>query len=163
MPDIKKPADTPDLPTAQTNPGDLHDRPIDSSTCREEPVEEASFQERLDLVADTIEGVRMLAVHSLEFQQIMALLQVVLAFPNAKLAEHRINLLNVIDTHWDLYKRKFNLPDRLVCLKFETADGPYFLSLSRGYLCLYQHPFVRHPLAMPLVWPEKEDYNDQSN
>lgn len=120
------------------------------------------FQTRLDYVAKAIERERLVAENSREYQHIMALFQVASQYPQESLAYIRSTLLNSIEAQWDVYCKRFAIPDRLVNFQFTCRDGVHYLSLNRGYLCIYQNPFVKYPVAMPLVWPPA-DYRYQAD
>ncbi len=109
------------------------------------------IRDRVTFSTTFIEDVDLLAKYHLEYQQLMALHSRAPEYADLTFSQIKRNLLNVIDTHWDTYKRKFNIPDRLVALKFTSLDGDFYLGLENGYLCFYKDPNQRYRQAFPLV------------
>jgi hypothetical protein len=107
--------------------------------------------------------VDLLARHHLEYQQLMALHSGEPIYRGLSYAQVKRNLRNIIDTHWDLYKRRFSIPDHLVSMKFTCLEGEFFLGLNNGYLCFYKDPNFKFRTPYPLVMAEDDQVKPSSN
>jgi hypothetical protein len=112
---------------------------------------------RLDTQAAILQ---LLLDNSLEFQQIIALYRGVMKGDKSSFSHIRRNTLNIIDSHFDLYRKRFSIPDRAVELSILCEDGKtYYLSLNNGYLCFYEHPEQKKRVP---YWPIKRSSVDKT-
>jgi len=92
-----------------------------------------------------------LRAFSMEYRVILALYEEIANSDDLNFEQMQRKALDYIDEKFDLYRRKFGLPDDLVSLPVTCREGVYYLSLCQGYLTFYAGNRVGKRLRLRLV------------